>query len=165
MGIKELVIQILKSKGGPMSAPEIHQAIIAQATADSRLRKRYNETSSWFHSEYVATYMQRRTVGVDVPYAESEKLFRVFDADKYLLLDAEGTEGSTFVLMKAPIRQPGPVFGSPINFRWLRHAPINELGVVYIFGMVSYELGFIVEALQSSFPDCEAKRFIGNDRC
>src|SRR5262249_40160260 len=58
----------------------------------------------------------------------------------------------------------GPVFGSPINFRGLRHAPINELGVVYIFGMVSYELGFIVEALQSSFPDCEAKRCIGKDR-
>ena len=30
--------------------------------------------------------------------------------------------------------------------------------------MVSYELGFIVEALQSSYPDCEAKRSVGKDR-
>jgi len=58
----------------------------------------------------------------------------------------------------------GPLFGPPINFRGLRHAPINEHGVVYIFGMVSYELGFIVEALQSSFPDCEAKRCMDKDR-
>lgn len=58
----------------------------------------------------------------------------------------------------------GPLFGPPINFRGLHHAPINEQGVVYIFGMVSYELGFIVEALQSSFPDCEAKHCTGKDR-
>src|SRR5207247_1028444 len=36
----------------------------------------------------------------------------------------------------------GPEFGAPINFRGLRHAPINEQGVVFLFGMVSYELGF-----------------------
>lgn len=36
----------------------------------------------------------------------------------------------------------GLVYGAPINFRGLRHAPINEQGVVYLFGMVSAELGF-----------------------
>jgi hypothetical protein len=54
----------------------------------------------------------------------------------------------------------GTVYGSPISFRGLRHAPINEQGVVYLFGMVSFELGFIVEAVQTGFPDCEAKRCI-----
>jgi len=58
----------------------------------------------------------------------------------------------------------GPQYGPPIDFRGLRHSPINEQGVVYLFGMVSYELGFIVEALQSAYPDCEAKRSIGKDR-
>ncbi len=58
----------------------------------------------------------------------------------------------------------GPQFGPPLDFRGLRHAPINEQGVVYLFGVVSYELGFIVEAVQGDFPDCEAKRHIGNDR-
>jgi hypothetical protein len=51
-------------------------------------------------------------------------------------------------------------FGPPINFRGLRHAPINEQGVVFLFGMVSYELGFIVEAIHAAYPDCEAKRCI-----
>ena len=54
----------------------------------------------------------------------------------------------------------GPQFGSPINFRGLRHAPINEQGVVFLFGMVSHELGFLVEAIQAGYPDCEAKRCV-----
>ncbi|MDP9350006.1 MAG: hypothetical protein M3P51_00450, partial [Chloroflexota bacterium] len=57
-------------------------------------------------------------------------------------------------------RSEGLEYGAPINFRGLRHAPINEQGVVYLFGMVSYELGLIVEAVQAAFPDCEAKRCI-----
>lgn len=52
---------------------------------------------------------------------------------------------------------PAP-YGAVINFRGLHHAPTNEQGVVYLFGMVSRELGFNIEALQSAFPDCEAKR-------
>jgi hypothetical protein len=57
-------------------------------------------------------------------------------------------------------RGAGLVYGAPINFRGLRHAPINEQGVVYLFGMVSAELGLIVEAVQSAYPDCEAKRCV-----
>jgi len=57
----------------------------------------------------------------------------------------------------------GSEFGPPISFRGLRHAPINEQGVVFLFGMISYELGFIVEAVHSSFPDCEAKRKIDRE--
>lgn len=58
----------------------------------------------------------------------------------------------------------GAVFGPPIDFRGLRHAPINEQGVVYLFGIVSYELGFIVEAVHAAYPDCEAKLQVGKDR-
>jgi hypothetical protein len=61
-------------------------------------------------------------------------------------------------------RTAGPEFGAPISFRGLTHAPINEQGVVYLFGMVSYELGFIVESIQPSFPDCEAKRCVDSKR-
>ncbi len=52
---------------------------------------------------------------------------------------------------------PIQFYGEPFDFRGLRHAPINEQGVVYLFGMVSRELGFYVEAIQQGFPDCEAK--------
>lgn len=56
----------------------------------------------------------------------------------------------------------GIEYGAPINFRGLRHAPINEQGVVYLFGIVSHELGLIVEAVQAGFPDCEAKRCVNS---
>jgi hypothetical protein len=51
-------------------------------------------------------------------------------------------------------------YGNPIDFRGLRHEPVNENGVVFLFGMVARELGYSVEAVQSGFPDCEAKRQI-----
>jgi len=46
----------------------------------------------------------------------------------------------------------------------MRHAPVNEQGVVLLFGMLADELGYIVEAVQNAFPDCEAKRRISPTR-
>jgi hypothetical protein len=53
-----------------------------------------------------------------------------------------------------------PTYGDPIDFRGLRHEPVNEDGVIFLFGMVARELGYLVEAVQSGYPDCEAKRQI-----
>ena len=50
------------------------------------------------------------------------------------------------------------VFGAPLNFRGLRNEPIDEQGVVFLFGMVAHELGFLVESVRTPFPDCRAKR-------
>lgn len=55
-------------------------------------------------------------------------------------------------------------YGEPMDFRGLRHAPINEQGVVYLFGMVSKELGFIIESVRTAFPDCEGKRCVDEKR-
>ena len=54
-----------------------------------------------------------------------------------------------------------PTYGNPIDFRGLRHEPINENGVVFLFGMLARELGYSVEAVQAGYPDCEAKRQVG----
>jgi hypothetical protein len=61
-------------------------------------------------------------------------------------------------------RNDRPTYGDPIDFRGLRHAPVNEDGVVFLFGMVARELGYLVEAVQAGFPDCEAKRQIDPGR-
>jgi len=54
---------------------------------------------------------------------------------------------------------PGqPVYGTPLLPTPLSHAPTNELGVVFLFGAVARELGFMVMRLQQEFPDCEAMR-------
>jgi hypothetical protein len=45
-------------------------------------------------------------------------------------------------LQRASGAVPVQFYGEPFDFRGLRHSPINEQGVVYLFGMVSRELGF-----------------------
>lgn len=55
-------------------------------------------------------------------------------------------------------------YGEPIDFRGLRHAPVNEQGVVYVFGMVSRELGFLIESVRTAYPDCEGKRCVDEKR-
>ena len=56
------------------------------------------------------------------------------------------------------------VFGSRINFRSLSCAPINELGIVYLFGVLHDTFDFKIESVQAGFPDCVARRQIGKDR-
>jgi hypothetical protein len=51
-----------------------------------------------------------------------------------------------------------PVYGTPMNLCPLAHAPTNELGVVFLFGAMVRDLGYVVTLLQAAFPDCEALR-------
>lgn len=51
-----------------------------------------------------------------------------------------------------------PVYGSPLLLPGLAHEPTNESGVIFVFALVAHRLGFVVERLQSAFPDCEALR-------
>jgi hypothetical protein len=60
-------------------------------------------------------------------------------------------------------KKPG-VYGNPIEFPAMRHEPVNEQGVVLLFGMLAQKLGYFVEAVQNGFPDCEAKRQISASR-
>jgi len=71
---------------------------------------------------------------------------------------------STVTARRHTKRNDRPTYGDPIDFRGLRHAPVNEDGVVFLFGMVARELGYLVEAVQAGFPDCEAKRQIDAGR-
>jgi hypothetical protein len=47
----------------------------------------------------------------------------------------------------------------------LAYAPVNEMGVVFLFGVMAQQLGFVVHRLQTEFPDCEAMRRVGDERC
>lgn len=58
----------------------------------------------------------------------------------------------------------GIFYGNPMDFPCLRHEPVNEQGVVLLFGMLAHEIGYVVESVQMGFPDCEAKRKIGPGR-
>ena len=53
------------------------------------------------------------------------------------------------------------VVGDLVNFRGLVYAPINETGVVFLFGKVAADLNMYVEEIKTGFPDCIARRFTG----
>ncbi|MBZ5504982.1 MAG: hypothetical protein LAO78_05800 [Acidobacteriia bacterium] len=62
------------------------------------------------------------------------------------------------------INKDRPVMGAPFDRSPLTNAPMNELGVVLLFGMVAADMGFQVESLQGKFPDCIAKREVAPGR-
>ncbi len=76
--------------------------------------------------------------------------------------DGRRTSGSTNGRMPKPsifkprILKDRPVYGAPMMDMALGLAPTNEMGVVFLFGTLAKELGFMVIRLQSEFPDCEA---------
>jgi hypothetical protein len=57
-----------------------------------------------------------------------------------------------------------PVYGRPLTPPGLAHELVNEMGVVYLFGMLSERLGYVVTRIQSEFPDCEAFREVSPGR-
>jgi hypothetical protein len=59
---------------------------------------------------------------------------------------------------KGGIMRDRPVYGRPLPWPELAHEPVNELGVVFVFGMMARRLGFVVHRLQAGFPDCIAMR-------
>lgn len=54
--------------------------------------------------------------------------------------------------------------GKPLNFRGFVYSPINEQGVVYLFGLVAQDLNIIVESVQVGYPDCTAIKYVGKGR-
>ena len=61
-------------------------------------------------------------------------------------------------------KRPRRHFGKRIDFGSLICAPINEHGVVYLFGMIHDQMDFEIESVQAGFPDCIAQRQVAKDR-
>jgi len=127
------------------------------------------------HATISADVIRRRFGGLSGTIAKYKDWLETHEPDSLILKSIQDQithESYSPALVDIPIqkatlewnKKAGVEFGSPINFRGLRHAPINEQGVVFLFGAVSYELGFIVEAVHASYPDCEAKRCIDRRR-
>lgn len=55
-------------------------------------------------------------------------------------------------------------YGDLIVFAVMRREPVDEQGVVLLFGMLAQGLGYMVEHVQRGFPDCEAMREISPKR-
>ncbi len=53
------------------------------------------------------------------------------------------------------------IVGDLINFRGLVYSPVNEDGVIFIFGKVIEDLNMYIEEIKAGFPDCVGRRFTG----
>lgn len=56
------------------------------------------------------------------------------------------------------------VVGKLINFRGLVYAPVNENGVIFLFGKMAADLNMYVETIRPGYPDCVAKRYISKGK-
>jgi hypothetical protein len=67
------------------------------------------------------------------------------------------------VLMNQPIF--GPILAGQLTRPLsMIHGPVNEAGVIYLFGTMAEQLGYVVTRMQTDFPDCEAMRRIEGNR-
>ena len=92
------------------------------------------------------------------PWAVSTILYNIKQEDSQV------KPNSYYKRKKHTKLQNRQTYGDPLDFRGLRHEPVNESGVIFLFGMVARELGYMVEAVQEGYPDCEAKRQIDNGK-
>lgn len=51
------------------------------------------------------------------------------------------------------------IVGQIINFRGLIYSPINEQGVVFLFGRILEDLNLYIEEIRLKYPDCVARRY------
>src|SRR5262249_34286196 len=61
----------------------------------------------------------------------------------------------------ARVRNDRRMYGAPFHLAGLAYEPVNEAGVMFLFGMVAAKLGLEVLRIQSEFPDCEAMQEVG----
>jgi HNH endonuclease len=59
---------------------------------------------------------------------------------------------------RCPLMPDRAVYGDPLLIPEMAHAPVNEAGVVFAFGVMAWRLGFVVHRVQTEFPDCVAMR-------
>lgn len=84
---------------------------------------------------------------------------RLFDRYVFTLRKADRARGAA-VTVPPKMRIVKRPVGEPINFRGLIYAPVNENGVIFLFGLVAKDLGIIVEGIQPQFPDAYGRRRI-----
>jgi len=73
-------------------------------------------------------------------------------------------ESRNAVRSKARILTDRPVYGALLIGEAMGFAPVNEMGVVFLFGAKARDLGFIVTYIGTQYPDIEAYREVAPGR-
>jgi hypothetical protein len=95
-------------------------------------------------------------------YAETHGLAGEWpDVLELIKTQAGGQDGDARV---STARADRAVYGPRIWSNAMAYGPMNENGVICLFGSLAEQLGFLILRIQTEFPDCEAMRAIEEDR-
>jgi hypothetical protein len=128
----------------------------------------FNETSKYTTGPFQRRFLNWRKVphamqefakkaGLDVAWPDVMEMISQLHDSGALATTGEWLAGKEPVAIKSD----RPVYGPAMVPAALVHEPINEMGVVFLFGTVAERLGFMVTLVQAEFPDCEALRAVG----
>ncbi|HKD81692.1 MAG TPA: hypothetical protein VKH81_18510 [Candidatus Angelobacter sp.] len=72
-------------------------------------------------------------------------------------LDAMQAKAEKAGPRKTKLRSDRPVYGAPLDLPEMAYEPVNESGVMFLFGVVvARKPGLQVHRIQTEFPDCKA---------
>ena len=134
-----------------------------------KLKKLPSRSEYEMHSKYTGTPLTRRFGSWQhVPhglkqFAGKFGLAEEWKAELELVL-ASPPASSTALSQRRLYLPDRRVYGAPMWPGPLAYAPVTEMGVVFLFGWMAPQLGYVVHRLQPEFPDCEAMRHVGEDR-
>lgn len=82
---------------------------------------------------------------------------RVTVAMLAVIFSATSFESSLRAMVPRRVLPDRPLLGAPLGLPGFTFEPTNEMGVILLFGMLAWRLGFMIESAQTSYPDCHAK--------
>jgi hypothetical protein len=130
--------------------------------SDTPLKSRFGTWSQV--PRYLRRYMEEQ--GLTVEWKDVMELIRAYEQglDGMEMAPTPECEQKKTSTLKPGVMTDRPVYGPLIRPYPMIHGPINENGVLYLFGTVSERLGFVVTLIQGAFPDCYAMRLVDVDR-
>jgi hypothetical protein len=130
--------------------------------SDTPLKTRFG---SWSQvPRYLRRYMEEQ--GLTEEWKDVMELIREYEQgqDGMEMTPTPECEQKKTSTLKPRVMTDRPVYGPLIRPYPMIHGPINENGVLYLFGTLSERLGFVVTLIQGAFPDCLALRLVDVDR-
>jgi len=168
-----------RATGGGGQRLTLEQLFVDWARVVQRLRKapsmgEYEMLSKYTTGPLVRRFGSWRQVPHGLKqFAEGRGLAEEWKSELELVsmggIARDGNAGTVMAPAPVPAIWPPapfnrPAYGPPLWPGPLAYGPVNEIGVVFLFGVLAWNLGFVVHRLQTEFPDCEALRRVGEER-
>ncbi|HEY2391317.1 MAG TPA: hypothetical protein VGK22_09090 [Candidatus Angelobacter sp.] len=103
-----------------------------------------------------------RQEGLESEWGDVMQIIAAWQRAKGALVGKSSGQGTR--TLKATFSPDLPSYGQPLLQSPLAFAPMNELGVILMFGSMARGLGFVILRVQAGFPDCEAMREVETNR-